>query len=79
VSARIGIKAKPPICPNDLGLKRALTGGLIVVGSYVPKTTKQVRVVIVMNITCIHTRAEGPNIYMHKRGRIYKEPFGEIQ
>jgi uncharacterized protein YgbK (DUF1537 family) len=42
VSARIGIKQKPPICPNDLGLKRALTGGLIVVGSYVPKTTKQV-------------------------------------
>jgi len=42
VSARIGIKPKPPICPNDLGLKRALTGGLIVVGSYVPKTTKQV-------------------------------------
>ncbi|CAD6339620.1 unnamed protein product [Miscanthus lutarioriparius] len=42
VSARIGIKPKPPICPNDLGLKRALTGGLIIVGSYVPKTTKQV-------------------------------------
>ncbi|KAL6839619.1 hypothetical protein ACP4OV_030558 [Aristida adscensionis] len=42
VSARIGIKAKPPISPNDLGLKRGLTGGLIVVGSYVPKTTKQV-------------------------------------
>ncbi|KAK8455261.1 hypothetical protein SEVIR_4G115300v4 [Setaria viridis] len=42
VSARIGIKPKPPICPIDLGLKRALTGGLIVVGSYVPKTTKQV-------------------------------------
>ncbi|KAL6631355.1 hypothetical protein ACP70R_028205 [Stipagrostis hirtigluma subsp. patula] len=42
VSARIGIKPKPPIFPADLGLKRALTGGLIVVGSYVPKTTKQV-------------------------------------
>ncbi|GJN29092.1 hypothetical protein PR202_gb17285 [Eleusine coracana subsp. coracana] len=42
VSARIGIKPKPPICPNDLGLKRSLTGGLIIVGSYVPKTTKQV-------------------------------------
>lgn len=47
VSARIGIKPKPPICPNDLGLKRALTGGLIVVGSYVPKTTKQVRLVTI--------------------------------
>ncbi|VAI84959.1 unnamed protein product [Triticum turgidum subsp. durum] len=42
VSARIGIKPKPPIRPNDLGLKRNLAGGLIVVGSYVPKTTKQV-------------------------------------
>jgi uncharacterized protein YgbK (DUF1537 family) len=42
VSARIAIKPKPPIRPTDLGLKRALTGGLIVVGSYVPKTTKQV-------------------------------------
>uniref|UniRef100_A0A0D9WP15 Uncharacterized protein n=1 Tax=Leersia perrieri TaxID=77586 RepID=A0A0D9WP15_9ORYZ len=42
VSARIGIKPKPPMFPTDLGLKRALTGGLIVVGSYVPKTTKQV-------------------------------------
>ncbi|EMS57449.1 Fructose-bisphosphate aldolase [Triticum urartu] len=42
VSARIGIKPKPPIRPNDLGLKRHLAGGLIVVGSYVPKTTKQV-------------------------------------
>ena len=47
VSARIGIKPKPPICPNDLGLKRALTGGLIVVGSYVPKTTKQVRLLTI--------------------------------
>ncbi|CAM0913964.1 unnamed protein product [Alopecurus aequalis] len=42
VSARIGIVPKPPIRPNDLGLKRNLAGGLIVVGSYVPKTTKQV-------------------------------------
>ena len=47
VSARIGIKPKPPICPNDLGLKRALTGSLIVVGSYVPKTTKQVRLLTI--------------------------------
>lgn len=42
VSARIGIKPKPPICPTDVGLKRALTGGLTIVGSYVPRTTKQV-------------------------------------
>jgi hypothetical protein len=33
----------------------------------------------VMNNTCIHLRAKGPNIYMYKRGRIYKEPPGEIQ
>lgn len=46
VSARIGIKPKPPIRPNDLGLKRNLAGGLIVVGSYVPKTTKQVSLVM---------------------------------
>lgn len=37
VSARIGIVPKPPIRPNDLGLNRSLAGGLIVVGSYVPK------------------------------------------
>ncbi|KAH7679774.1 Fructose-bisphosphate aldolase protein [Dioscorea alata] len=42
VSARIGIKPKPPMRPSDLGLNRNVTGGLIVVGSYVPKTTKQV-------------------------------------
>ncbi|KAK1302075.1 hypothetical protein QJS10_CPB12g01567 [Acorus calamus] len=42
VSARIGIKSKPPIRPNDLGINREYNGGLIVVGSYVPKTTKQV-------------------------------------
>ena len=45
VSARIGMKPKPPIRPNDLGLKRTIAGGLIVVGSYVPKTTKQVSTV----------------------------------
>jgi hypothetical protein len=33
----------------------------------------------VMNSTCIHLRVRGPNIYMYKRGRIYKEPLGEIQ
>jgi hypothetical protein len=33
----------------------------------------------VMNSTCIHLRAKGPNIYMYRRRRIYKEPPGEIQ
>ncbi|KAI3515639.1 hypothetical protein L1887_14540 [Cichorium endivia] len=42
VSARIGIIPKPPILPNHLGITKGKTGGLIVVGSYVPKTTKQV-------------------------------------
>ncbi|KAI0524860.1 hypothetical protein KFK09_004250 [Dendrobium nobile] len=42
VSARIGIKSRPPICPSDLGISGKKSGGLIVVGSYVPKTTKQV-------------------------------------
>jgi hypothetical protein len=32
----------------------------------------------VMNNTCIHLRVKVPNIYMYKRGRIYKEPYGEI-
>ncbi|XP_019457928.1 PREDICTED: uncharacterized protein LOC109358255 [Lupinus angustifolius] len=42
VSSRIGIISKPPILPKDLGIARERNGGLIVVGSYVPKTTKQV-------------------------------------
>ncbi|GAY49521.1 hypothetical protein CUMW_119770 [Citrus unshiu] len=46
VSARIGIVAKAPILPKDLGNKIESTGGLIVVGSYVPKTTKQVEELI---------------------------------
>jgi hypothetical protein len=33
----------------------------------------------VMNSTCIHMRAKRLNIYMYRRGRIYKEPPGEIQ
>jgi hypothetical protein len=33
----------------------------------------------VMNRTCIHLRAKGPNIYMYRRERIYKKPPGEIQ
>ncbi|GAU16295.1 hypothetical protein TSUD_299270 [Trifolium subterraneum] len=42
VSARIGIISKPPVLPKDLGISRERNGGLIIVGSYVPKTTKQV-------------------------------------
>ncbi|GJS95127.1 ketose-bisphosphate aldolase class-II family protein [Tanacetum coccineum] len=42
VSARIGIVPKAPILPNDLGIGKGSNGGLIIVGSYVPKTTKQV-------------------------------------
>ncbi|EPS71552.1 hypothetical protein M569_03207, partial [Genlisea aurea] len=42
VSARIGIIPKPPVLPIDLGILRERHGGLIVIGSYVPKTTKQV-------------------------------------
>ncbi|KAF9667517.1 hypothetical protein SADUNF_Sadunf15G0031400 [Salix dunnii] len=42
VSTRIGIIPKAPILPKDLGTKKERKGGLIVVGSYVPKTTKQV-------------------------------------
>ncbi|XP_024020890.1 uncharacterized protein LOC21392166 isoform X1 [Morus notabilis] len=42
VSSRVGIVAKAPISPKDLGINKERNGGLIVVGSYVPKTTKQV-------------------------------------
>lgn len=42
VSSRVGIVAKAPILPKDLGINKERNGGLIVVGSYVPKTTKQV-------------------------------------
>jgi hypothetical protein len=33
----------------------------------------------VMNSTCIHLRVRDSYIYMYRRGRIYKEPPGEIQ
>ncbi|XP_042417589.1 uncharacterized protein LOC122006232 isoform X1 [Zingiber officinale] len=46
VSARIGIEAKPPIRPSDVGITKVNTGGLIIVGSYVPKTTKQVEALV---------------------------------
>lgn len=43
VSTRVGIIPKAPILPKDLGINKERNGGLIVVGSYVPKTTKQVK------------------------------------
>ncbi|CAN1346094.1 L-threonate dehydrogenase [Linum perenne] len=42
VSSCIGIIPKAPILPKDLGINKQREGALIVVGSYVPKTTKQV-------------------------------------
>lgn len=50
VSARIGIIPKAPIFPKDLGINKERNGGLIVVGSYVPKTTKQVKPVIWISV-----------------------------
>eukprot|EP00850_Spirogloea_muscicola_P009016 SM000049S16787 [mRNA] locus=s49:705014:718463:- [translate_table: standard] len=42
VSARLGIITRPPLTPRDLNV-RSRNGALIVVGSYVPKTTGQVQ------------------------------------
>ncbi|KXS15061.1 hypothetical protein M427DRAFT_155509 [Gonapodya prolifera JEL478] len=44
VSARLGIQPKAPMTLSDLGVteEERKKGGLIVVGSYVPKTTQQV-------------------------------------
>jgi hypothetical protein len=53
----------PPPCiswPSEEG-KRGVGGG-------------DCLVVCVMNITCIYLRAKDLNIYMYRRGRIYKEP-----
>ncbi|KAH6781861.1 ketose-bisphosphate aldolase class-II family protein [Perilla frutescens var. hirtella] len=47
VSTRVGIIPKAPVLPHDLILSRERVGGLIVVGSYVPKTTKQVEELMV--------------------------------
>ncbi|KAM0816854.1 putative Four-carbon acid sugar kinase nucleotide binding domain-containing protein [Seiridium cardinale] len=43
VSARLGIAPIPPISAKQLNLSRAV-GGLIIAGSYVPKTTAQLEV-----------------------------------
>lgn len=45
MSARIGLRPQAPLTPQDLGVDSSPSGhngGLVVVGSYVPKTTKQV-------------------------------------
>jgi uncharacterized protein YgbK (DUF1537 family) len=48
VSSRLAIQSRAPLTASDLGLTRVVaegqtpTGGLVVVGSYVPKTTSQV-------------------------------------
>lgn len=42
VSARIGIVPKDLVLPKDFASDKESSGALIVVGSYVPKTTKQV-------------------------------------
>lgn len=45
VSTRLGIRSKFPISATELGLPSPRkTGGLIVAGSYVPKTTAQLKV-----------------------------------
>ena len=40
VQARMGLPTKPLLTQSDL-IKNRMTGGLVVVGSYVPKTTRQ--------------------------------------
>ncbi|XP_010459440.1 PREDICTED: uncharacterized protein LOC104740519 [Camelina sativa] len=42
VSALLGIIPKDPVLPKDFASDKESSGALIVVGSYVPKTTKQV-------------------------------------
>jgi uncharacterized protein YgbK (DUF1537 family) len=45
VSTRLGIESIAPLSAQDLGISRAKNrlGGLIIVGSYVPKTTSQIK------------------------------------
>jgi uncharacterized protein YgbK (DUF1537 family) len=45
VSARLGISPIPPITARKLQLSTA-TGGLVIAGSYVPKTTSQLKVLV---------------------------------
>ena len=48
VSTRLGVEPIPPLSAKDLGIDRAKNplGGLIIVGSYVPKTTLQIKKLI---------------------------------
>ena len=54
VSARLGITSRPPISAKDLGIHKERTGGLIVVGSYVPKTTRQVKTIFCNTLIQFH-------------------------
>ncbi|KAI9899693.1 hypothetical protein N3K66_006154 [Trichothecium roseum] len=44
VSARLAIEGIPPILASQLGISGSQRGGLIIAGSYVPKTTAQLEV-----------------------------------
>lgn len=43
VSSRLGISSIPPLSAESLNMSSSTTGGLIIAGSYVPKTTLQLR------------------------------------
>jgi uncharacterized protein YgbK (DUF1537 family) len=43
VSSRLGISGIPPLSADTLNMSSSTTGGLIIAGSYVPKTTAQLR------------------------------------
>jgi uncharacterized protein YgbK (DUF1537 family) len=57
VSTRLGIESIPPLSARELGISRANNplGGLIIVGSYVPKTTSQVQRLIERRGIELHT------------------------
>jgi uncharacterized protein YgbK (DUF1537 family) len=57
VSTRLGIESIPPLSAQELGISRANNphGGLIIVGSYVPKTTSQVQRLIERRGIELHT------------------------
>ena len=44
VSARLAIEGIPPILASQLGISESQRGGLVIAGSYVPKTTAQLEV-----------------------------------
>jgi uncharacterized protein YgbK (DUF1537 family) len=69
VSTRLGIESTSPLSAKDLGIDRAKNslGGLIIVGSYVPKTTLQIEKLIERRGQELHTVTlqvqELPGIY----------------